>query len=216
VQTLLAKEVVLWNHGYLAMPQVRPLALLVSLTCRHQPMGLPCQSDITCQQGLFCVPCLAADTAVKLGSKGVARCAGPCCVPAPKSEGYSSRAVYTSANRHRSTAQLDVSGWYSRAVCECVPQIVVDLQSRLTALLVRMTAVEALLGQEPLLTGRYTAAPYRYISQVRRTVQHPVQLSGRPRHVLGGKPEPRHPAQMCWLAVMLVPEASPTAAQASL
>ena len=23
VQTLLAKEVVLWNHGYLAMPQVR-------------------------------------------------------------------------------------------------------------------------------------------------------------------------------------------------
>ena len=53
--------------------------------------------------------------------------------------------------------------------CVFVPQIVVDLQSRLTALLVRMTAVEALLGQEPLLTGRYTAAPYRYISQVQTT-----------------------------------------------
>lgn len=27
VQTLLAKEVVLWNHGYLAMPQVQPHSL---------------------------------------------------------------------------------------------------------------------------------------------------------------------------------------------
>ena len=41
-----------------------------------------------------------------------------------------------------------------------------DLQSRLTGLLVRMTAVEALLGQEPLLIGRYSAAPYHYISVV--------------------------------------------------
>ena len=54
-------------------------------------------------------------------------------------------------------------------------QIVVDLQSRLTALLVRMTAVEALLGQEPLLTGRYTAAPYRYISQVQPTQGTPCK-----------------------------------------
>ena len=65
--------------------------------------------------------------------------------------------------------------------CVLVPQIVVDLQSRLTALLVRMTAVEALLGQEPLLTGRYTAAPYRYISQVQPMTRHRLILE--PAHI---------------------------------
>jgi hypothetical protein len=66
--------------------------------------------------------------------------------------------------------------------CVFVPQIVMDLQSRLTALLVRMTAVEALLGQEPLLTGRYTAAPYRYISQVQCCVWQCLLLL-QPAHV---------------------------------
>ena len=77
---------------------------------------------------------------------------------------------------------------HTRSIALCstlymfVPQIVVDLQSRLTALLVRMTAVEALLEQEPLLTGRYTAAPYRYISQVQCMMQH--LLSYRPVNVV--------------------------------
>ena len=61
-------------------------------------------------------------------------------------------------------------------------QIVVDLQSRLTGLLVRMTAVEALLGQQPLLTGRYTAAPYHFIAQVRPAVVH---ITGPVPTVLG-------------------------------
>lgn len=59
------------------------------------------------------------------------------------------------------------------------PQIVLDLQSRLSSLLVRMTAVEALLGQEPLLTGRYTAAAYIYISKV-GTILHPSMPEYRP------------------------------------
>lgn len=46
VQTLLAKEVVLWNHGYLAMPQVQ--LRYPGFAAHHVilAMALPCQDDI--------------------------------------------------------------------------------------------------------------------------------------------------------------------------
>lgn len=47
------------------------------------------------------------------------------------------------------------------------PQIVLNLQRRMGALLLRMTAVEAMLLQKPQLTGAYSAAPYHYISKVK-------------------------------------------------
>lgn len=52
------------------------------------------------------------------------------------------------------------------------PQIVLTCQEALEGLLVRLTAVEATLLQQPLITGKYSAAAHHWVSQV--TCRHCV------------------------------------------
>ncbi len=146
---LLAKEVVLWHHGYLAMPQARHFHFIrTSFAPSVSPLG----SWSSQRNGGLLMPCMQI-----LLCDPSANSAGPA----------ASHGLIAAAADETSLTFIDVLHACLVTTLFLFPQIVLNLQRRMGALLLRMTAVEAMLLQKPLLTGAYSAAPYHYISKVK-------------------------------------------------
>ena len=73
---------------------------------------------------------------------------------------------------------------YTAAWC---PQIVLTCQEALGGLLVRLTAVEATLLQQPLITGKYSAAAHHWVSAVSRQLCLSLKAYNESANVWGAR-----------------------------